>query len=138
MRPSSFRLGSLARRAVASFRPQAPSLISVCRPRINRPVAWSSTKFYVTSADSGANTTSRICFNCTEALPTPLPVCPSCSSISLTPSDITHYELLGVPMEPNPFVIDTKQLKQNFLRSQAICHPDTWASKGAVSLHFSQ
>lgn len=33
---------------------------------------------------------------------------------------------------PNPFVVNTFKLKQRYLEAQKICHPDGWATHGAV------
>jgi molecular chaperone HscB len=42
------------------------------------------------------------------------------------------HDIFGLPYEPNPFVIDVSLLKERFRDTQAICHPDSWASKGSV------
>ncbi|CAA7265797.1 unnamed protein product [Cyclocybe aegerita] len=73
----------------------------------------------------------RLCPSCSQPLPTSLPACPSCSSISPLPPKITHHDLFGLPYEPNPFVVDLSTLKKRFREAQAACHPDAWASKSS-------
>ncbi|XP_006454339.1 hypothetical protein AGABI2DRAFT_189610 [Agaricus bisporus var. bisporus H97] len=80
----------------------------------------------------------RTCLSCSKPLASSIPACTNCWSISLLPSDISHHELLGLSYEPNPFVVDPSVLKQRFLQAQAVCHPDTWASKGAEKQDIAQ
>jgi len=78
------------------------------------------------------HTTQRTCPSCSQPLPSPLPVCNKCWHISRLPRDMKFHDIFGLPYEPNPFVIDVSLLKERFRNTQAICHPDSWASKGSV------
>ena len=80
----------------------------------------------------GART--RRCPSCGVGLPTALPVCPACRYIGRVQDSITHHELLGQPYEPNPFVVDTGDLKRRFLEAQRLCHPDGWATRSEVGI----
>lgn len=46
---------------------------------------------------------------------------------------MTYHEMLGTPYEPNPFVVDVSQLKQQLRAVQAVVHPDRWVSRPSVS-----
>ncbi|KAL4070933.1 hypothetical protein J3A83DRAFT_4093958 [Scleroderma citrinum] len=72
------------------------------------------------------------CLSCGAQLPTRLPVCPSCNYIAGVHRSIPYHELLGLPYNPNPFVVDTAVLKRQYLDAQRICHPDAWATKSEV------
>ncbi|KAI9572966.1 hypothetical protein HD554DRAFT_1985728, partial [Boletus coccyginus] len=72
---------------------------------------------------------ARTCPSCGAGLPTALPVCPTCRYIGRVQDSITHHELLGLPYGPNPFVVDTGELKRRFLEAQRLCHPDGWATR---------
>ena len=76
---------------------------------------------------------TRKCPKCSSPLPTPLPACAKCWSISAIPNDTSFHEIFSLPPDANVFKIDTSLLKQRFREAQSICHPDTWASKGEVS-----
>ena len=76
------------------------------------------------------------CPNCAATLPSLLPACTNCWHISSLPSKTRLHDIFGLPYHPNPFAIDVTALKQKFREAQAICHPDSWASKGSVSVHF--
>lgn len=65
-------------------------------------------------------------------MPTALPVCPRCRYIERVHESITHHELLGLPYGPNPFVVNTGDLKRRFLEAQRLCHPDGWATRSEV------
>jgi hypothetical protein len=80
---------------------------------------------------------TRTCPSCHQPLPSPLPACSNCWSIFQVPSEVTHHQLFELPYEPNPFTINMPLLKKRFLEAQAICHPDTWSTKGPVSLRAS-
>lgn len=91
---------------------------------------------------SSSTSPRLLCPSCSKPLATPLPACTSCWHIETRPiatgSKYNLYELLNVPSQPNPFLIDEKQLKNNFRNAQSTCHPDTWASRGEVSSLFLQ
>jgi len=72
------------------------------------------------------------CPSCHKALPSNIPACTSCWSISPIASNISHHALFGLPYEPNPFSIHLPTLKQRFRQAQAACHPDTWATRNPV------
>jgi molecular chaperone HscB len=67
-----------------------------------------------------------------KPLSSTVPACTNCWNLFSISPDISHHELLGLPYEPNPFVVDLDALKQRFRQAQAACHPDTWASRGPV------
>ncbi|KAF8846381.1 Co-chaperone Hsc20 [Paxillus ammoniavirescens] len=72
---------------------------------------------------------SKICPSCGTKLPTTLPVCPKCDYIAKFQHSITYHELLGLPYEPNPFIVDSALLKRRFIEAQRVCHPDAWVTK---------
>lgn len=74
----------------------------------------------------------RHCPKCQAVLPTPLPACTRCFYIQRTNNKIPYHELFQLPFEPNPFVLDTSQLKRRYIEAQRLCHPDRWASHGEV------
>ncbi|TFK30454.1 Co-chaperone Hsc20 [Coprinopsis marcescibilis] len=78
---------------------------------------------------SATQSRQRNCPNCGKPLSSALPACNSCWRIFVLPNDVSHHALLGIPYEPNPFVVDIPTLKRNFRRAQSVCHPDSWASK---------
>ncbi|KZT65135.1 Co-chaperone Hsc20, partial [Daedalea quercina L-15889] len=73
--------------------------------------------------------TPRSCPQCSARLTTPLPVCTKCYWISSIPSEMTYHEMLGIPYEPNPFVVDTAAIKRNLRQLQTVVHPDRWVGK---------
>jgi hypothetical protein len=75
-----------------------------------------------------------MCPSCSQPLPSSLLACPSCWSIFPLPANISHHQVFSLPDEPNPFVVDLSTLKSRFLRAQAACHPDAWASKTPVCI----
>jgi hypothetical protein len=77
-----------------------------------------------------------LCPSCSKPLPTPLPACPNCAYIAALPPHSSYHDVFGLPEEPNPFAIDTVELKRRFRQAQAICHPDAWTTKGPVSPAF--
>ena len=83
----------------------------------------------LSSSAIGQNT----CPACSAPLPTALPVCPRCSFIAPVPDSMTYHEMLGTPYEPNPFVVNVPELKQQFRKVQAVVHPDRWVAKPPVS-----
>ncbi|CCM07096.1 uncharacterized protein FIBRA_09423 [Fibroporia radiculosa] len=44
---------------------------------------------------------------------------------------MTYHEMLGAQYEPNPFVVDTVEIKQRFRDLQSVVHPDRWVGKGS-------
>ncbi|KAH9937696.1 uncharacterized protein B0H18DRAFT_1206488 [Fomitopsis serialis] len=79
-----------------------------------------------------AASTPRSCPQCSAPLTTPLPVCTKCYWISNIPAEMTYHEMLGVPYEPNPFVVDTVAIKQELRQLQTVVHPDRWVGKERV------
>ena len=75
----------------------------------------------------------KLCPSCTSPLPSALPVCSSCSYIAPIPESMTYHEMLGASYDPNPFVLDVSELKNQFRRVQAVVHPDRWVAKPQVS-----
>ncbi|KAG9104752.1 hypothetical protein FRC06_011234 [Ceratobasidium sp. 370] len=67
------------------------------------------------------------CPACSKPLPTRLPICPSCSHISKLPADTPYQALFNLP--ENTFQIDVKDLRNRFLQTQRLMHPDAWSSK---------
>ena len=55
-------------------------------------------------------------------------------SIAPLPANTTHHQVLGIPENKNPFVIDLADLKNRFRAAQASVHPDVWAAKSPVRL----
>ena len=45
---------------------------------------------------------------------------------------MTYHEMLGVPYEPNPFVVDTAAIKRHLRQLQNVVHPDRWVGKPQV------
>ncbi|KAJ7492615.1 hypothetical protein FB451DRAFT_1219038 [Mycena latifolia] len=84
------------------------------------------------------STLSKKCPACAHPLPTPLPACSSCGTISPIPQAVPFHDLFALPARPNPFVIDPVLLKRRFREAQAVCHPDTWASKGQHKQDIAQ
>ncbi|KIO17860.1 hypothetical protein M407DRAFT_43812, partial [Tulasnella calospora MUT 4182] len=73
---------------------------------------------------------SSTCPSCGRPLPTRLPSCTNCWTIGdVSPSERCH-DILSVPSGPNPFRVDTKELRRNFLKAQQTCHPDMWSARG--------
>lgn len=79
-----------------------------------------------------SNLSYSTCPSCHKPLPSNIPACTSCWSISPISSNISHHALFGLPYEPNPFSIHLPTLKQRFRQAQAACHPDTWATRDPV------
>ncbi|KAF8237854.1 hypothetical protein L208DRAFT_1388802 [Tricholoma matsutake] len=78
------------------------------------------------------------CPNCAAILPSLLPACTNCWHISHLPSNTRLHDIFGLPYHPNPFAIDVVTLKQKFREAQAICHPDSWASRGSNKQDVAQ
>ena len=74
-----------------------------------------------------------LCPSCHNPLPSNLPACTSCWSISPISPNTSHHFLFGLPYEPNPFSIHLPTLKERFRQAQAACHPDVWATGNPVS-----
>ncbi|KAJ6610908.1 hypothetical protein B0H10DRAFT_2058535 [Mycena sp. CBHHK59/15] len=79
-----------------------------------------------------------ICSSCAHPLPTPLPACTKCWSISPIAPSVPFHDIFALPSRPNPFVVDPVLLKRRFREAQAICHPDSWASKGQNKQDIAQ
>src|ERR1700760_4412052 len=77
-------------------------------PLLRRHV-WHQLRSVATQSNSTVN--SKNCPACSAPLRSPLPACLQCGEISLLPSSTTFYELLDVPVQPNPFQIDLDHLK---------------------------
>ena len=45
---------------------------------------------------------------------------------------MTYHEMLGVPYEPNPFIVDTAAIKRHLRQLQNVVHPDRWVGKPQV------
>ena len=127
------------------FRLPARTLVSlstharpVCRrhgiPRLSahiRPILTASPGISRRNQSTTSSGPKR-CPSCSTPLPTSLPVCPKCFHITPIPESMTYHEMLGTPYEPNPFVVDVRQLKDQFRAVQAIVHPDRWVGKPPV------
>ncbi|KAM5536192.1 hypothetical protein V8D89_010091 [Ganoderma adspersum] len=85
--------------------------------------------FKRTFTSSPDSDTPKRCPSCSTPLPSSLPVCPKCFYIAPIPESMTYHEMLGTPYEPNPFVVDPRQLKDQFRAAQAVVHPDRWVGK---------
>ncbi|QRW19013.1 iron-sulfur cluster co-chaperone protein HscB, mitochondrial [Rhizoctonia solani] len=67
------------------------------------------------------------CPSCNRPLPTRLPICPACSHIAPLPSSTNYYSLFDLP--ENTYKVDTKDLRNRFLKTQRLTHPDAWSAK---------
>jgi molecular chaperone HscB len=85
------------------------------------------------SRHSVVTSLTKTCPSCGTTLPTVLPVCPNCNYIARIHDSISYHDILGLPYEPNPFVVDTALLKRRFIEAQRVSHPDAWATKSEVS-----
>jgi molecular chaperone HscB len=85
------------------------------------------------SRHSVVTSLTKTCPSCGAVLPTALPVCPNCNYIARIHDSVSYHDILGLPYEPNPFVVDRTLLKRRFLEAQRVSHPDAWATKGEVS-----
>jgi hypothetical protein len=103
----------------------SPSSSLPIHPRLRLP---QPVRFYSQS--------QALCPSCSKPLPTPLPACPNCAYIAAIAPHSSYHDIFGLPEEPNPFVIDTAELKRRFRQAQAICHPDAWSTKGQVRPAF--
>ncbi|KAJ7487602.1 hypothetical protein B0H11DRAFT_2014058 [Mycena galericulata] len=81
---------------------------------------------------------STRCSACSQLLPTPLPACNKCDFISPVPPTVPFHDFFALPSRPNPFVVDPVLLKRRFREAQAVCHPDSWASKGQHKQDIAQ
>ncbi|KAJ6509539.1 hypothetical protein C8R47DRAFT_1099076 [Mycena vitilis] len=84
------------------------------------------------------STLASRCTSCSQPLPTPLPACNRCGSISPIPPATSFHDIFALPSRPNPFVVDPVLLKRRFRQAQAACHPDSWASKGQHQQDIAQ
>lgn len=50
---------------------------------------------------------------------------------------VPYHDLFQLPFEPNPFVVDTYELKRRYLDAQKLCHPDGWTTHGEVCMFYS-
>lgn len=93
------------------------------------------------SRHSVVTSLTKTCPSCGAILPTVLPVCPNCNYIARIHDSISYHDILGLPYEPNPFVVDTALLKRRFIEAQRVSHPDAWATKSEsqrdIALHVS-
>ncbi|KAJ7169896.1 hypothetical protein C8R46DRAFT_1090466 [Mycena filopes] len=84
------------------------------------------------------STLTARCSSCSQTLPTPLPACNRCGSIYPIPPSTSFHDIFALPSRPNPFVVDPVLLKRRFRQAQAVCHPDSWASKGQHKQDIAQ
>ncbi|KAF7310916.1 J domain-containing protein [Mycena chlorophos] len=84
------------------------------------------------------STLASHCASCSRPLVTRLPACTSCGSISPIPNSVPFHDLFSLPTRPNPFIVDQTLLKRRFREAQAVCHPDSWASKGQHNQDVAQ
>ncbi|KAJ7038195.1 hypothetical protein C8F04DRAFT_1089875 [Mycena alexandri] len=84
------------------------------------------------------STLNARCSSCSQTLPTPLPACTRCGFISPIPPSTSFHDIFALPSRPNPFVVDAALLKRRFREAQAVCHPDSWASKGQHKQDIAQ
>ncbi|KAI3622459.1 hypothetical protein WG66_015320 [Moniliophthora roreri] len=106
------------------------TLIRTTRPTLpHHQAVWSRQSAQIRLFSTRQDT--KLCPNCSQPLPTALPACTKCWSISQISSQSRHHDLFQLPYNPNPFIVDESFLKRQFRQSQAICHPDTWVSKGS-------
>ncbi|KAF8642293.1 hypothetical protein AX16_009563 [Volvariella volvacea WC 439] len=84
------------------------------------------------------STLASSCPACGARLSTTLPACNNCWYISSLPPSTTLHQIFNLPEEPNPFRVDIPTLKQRFREAQAVCHPDSWTSKGANKQDVAQ
>lgn len=82
---------------------------------------------------SSSTSRPKLCPSCASPLSSALPVCTNCSYIAPIPESMTYHEMLGASYDPNPFVLDVSELKNQFRRVQAVVHPDRWVAKPQVS-----
>ncbi|KAJ1311569.1 hypothetical protein OPQ81_010053 [Rhizoctonia solani] len=73
------------------------------------------------------STLPTTCPSCGKPLPTRLPICPACSHIAPLPPTTSYYELFDLPEKS--YIIDTKDLRNRFLKTQRLTHPDAWSAK---------
>ncbi|KAF8350061.1 hypothetical protein F5887DRAFT_877382 [Amanita rubescens] len=78
------------------------------------------------------------CPSCHTPLPSALPACTNCWTISNVPENVTHHQLFALPYDPNPFSVNLPLLRRRFLRAQTTCHPDAWSSKGPHKQDIAQ
>ncbi|KAG1801625.1 uncharacterized protein HD556DRAFT_1338806 [Suillus plorans] len=116
----------------------------------HRPLALSNGYYARAFTDKASSSSSRhsvvtsltkTCPSCGTILPTALPACPNCNYIARIHASISYHDILGLPYEPNPFVVDAALLKRRFIEAQRVSHPDAWATKNEfqqdVALHVS-
>ncbi|KAK0198307.1 hypothetical protein F5146DRAFT_948746 [Armillaria mellea] len=84
------------------------------------------------------STLPRSCPACHQPLPSTLPACSNCGSITNIPSDINYYHLLGFEYNPSQFHLDQGLLRSQFRCAQVACHPDAWTSKGQGKTDVAQ
>nr|GAT44191.1 predicted protein [Mycena chlorophos] len=84
------------------------------------------------------STLASRCASCSRPLVMRLPACTSCGSISPIPNSVPFHDLFSLPTRPNPFIVDQTLLKRRFREAQAVCHPDSWASKGQHNQDVAQ
>lgn len=106
------------------FRIARPRL---CTPHNIRLISLSASRY-----TASTHQPIKTCPSCSTPLPSFLPACPKCSNIFALAPQTTHHDIFGLPYDPNPFNVDVVMLKRRFREAQAVCHPDSWASKGSV------
>ncbi|KAG1864207.1 hypothetical protein DFJ58DRAFT_205689 [Suillus subalutaceus] len=122
------------------FRPFLARVV-VTAQATHRPLAVSN-GYYARAFTDKANSSSlkhsvvtsltKTCPSCGTILPTALPVCPNCNYIARIHDSISYHDILGLPYEPNPFVVDAALLKRRFIEGQRVSHPDAWATKSEL------
>ncbi|KAG2044853.1 hypothetical protein BDR03DRAFT_1004074 [Suillus americanus] len=119
------------------FRPFLVRVVAAAQAT-HRPLALSNGYYARTFTDRANSSSSRhsvvtsltkTCPSCGTILPTALPVCPNCNYIARIQDSISYHDILGLPYEPNPFVVDAALLKRRFIEAQRVSHPDAWATK---------
>ncbi|KAG2350356.1 Co-chaperone Hsc20 [Suillus weaverae] len=132
------------------FRPFLVRVVVAAAQATHRPLALSNGYYTRAFTDKASSSSSRYsvitsltktCPSCGTILPTALPVCPNCNYIARIHDSISYHDILGLPYEPNPFVVDAALLKRRFIEAQRVSHPDAWATKSEfqrdVALHVS-
>ncbi|KAG2072641.1 Co-chaperone Hsc20 [Suillus decipiens] len=127
-----------------------PFFVRVAAQATHRPLALSNGYYARAFTDKASSSSSRhsvvtsltkTCPSCGTFLPTALPVCSNCNYIARIHDSVSYHDILGLPYEPNPFIVDTALLKRRFIEAQRVSHPDAWATKSEfqrdVALHMS-
>ncbi|KAG2159860.1 uncharacterized protein EDB93DRAFT_1112307 [Suillus bovinus] len=131
------------------FRPILVRVVAAAQAT-HRPLALSNRYHARAFTDKASSSSQRhsvvtsltkTCPSCGTILPTALPACPNCNYIARIHDSISYHDILGLPYEPNPFVVDAALLKRRFIEAQRVSHPDAWATKNefqrVIALHMS-